>query len=53
MNEDVQKSRGNRLNKKREAGVPDSKPKIVVYTSISSASIFYASEDFYYYSITF
>lgn len=54
MNEDVQKSRGNRLNEKREKLTKwTCKLLFLVYYLERRLLFFYVSEEFYYYSITF
>ena len=54
MNEDVQKSRGNRLNEKREKPTKwTCKLLFLVYYLERHLLFFYVSEEFYYYSITF
>lgn len=54
MNEDVQKSRGNRLNEKREKLKKwTCKLLFLVYYLERQLLFFYVSEEFYYYSITF
>lgn len=54
MNEDVQKSRGNRLNEEREKLTKwTCKLLFLVYYLERQLLFFYVSEEFYYYSITF
>ncbi len=54
MNEDIQKSRGNRLNEKREKLTKwKCKLLFLVYYLERQLLFFYVSEEFYYSSITF
>ncbi|EGP5687143.1 hypothetical protein A5816_000494 [Enterococcus sp. 3G1_DIV0629] len=54
MNEDVQKSRGNRLNEKREKLTKGTRKLLfLVYYLERQLLFFYVSEEFYYSSITF
>lgn len=54
MNEDVQKSRGNRLNEKREKLTKGTRKLLfLVYYLERQLLFFYVSEEFYCSSITF